>query len=479
LAFQVFRFVLLPYIGLMPQDAYYYFYGQHLALSYFDHPGMIGYIIRLFTEIFGTSAFVVKLSDFTITTFTLLAFYKLAGLFLPKQHQKSALLLLSTSILVSIVSVVSTPDVPLLLFWTLSVTALYKAIFLENKKQWLLAGLFMGLAFDSKYTAVFLQFGLIAFLIFSNKYRKLLFSKGFIGALLLSVLVSFPVLYWNYQHDFASFLFQSTQRAEGVKSFGFKPLSFLGTVTHQLIILLPALFIFIVITTFKKLKEYLLQWQLPDAKTLFLLSFFLPTFLGFFGISLFYWVKINWLMPAYITGILFIIPFIRIKWVKANIILSITFHLLLAVELLFYVVPVKSDDTWFGWEEFSENVKDVQKEYPNTFIFSADNYKTTAILNFYLDQKVYGQNIIGKFALQYDYINDDLSKLNGKNALFINSDKRFKTNLKSGEIPIKLKPYFSTITELPPIVIKHNGKIVRKFYVYYAVNYQNKTNKSF
>jgi len=215
LAFQVFRFVLLPYIGLMPQDAYYYFYGQHLALSYFDHPGMIGYIIRLFTEIFGTSAFVVKLSDFIITSFTLLAFYKLAGLFLPKQHQKSALLLLSTSVLVSIVSVISTPDVPLLLFWTLSVTALYKAVFLENKKQWLLAGLFMGLAFDSKYTAVFLQFGLIAFLILSNKYRKLLFSKGFIGAMLLSVLAAFPVLYWNYQHDFVSFLFQSTQRAEG------------------------------------------------------------------------------------------------------------------------------------------------------------------------------------------------------------------------------------------------------------------------
>jgi hypothetical protein len=38
----------------------------------------------------------------------------------------------------------------------LSLIALYKAIFLDKKSYWLLAGLLMGLAFDSKYTGVFL-----------------------------------------------------------------------------------------------------------------------------------------------------------------------------------------------------------------------------------------------------------------------------------------------------------------------------------
>jgi hypothetical protein len=49
-------------MGLMPQDAYYYLYGQNLSLSYFDHPGMIGYILRIFTDVFGQSIFVVKLA---------------------------------------------------------------------------------------------------------------------------------------------------------------------------------------------------------------------------------------------------------------------------------------------------------------------------------------------------------------------------------------------------------------------------------
>ncbi len=72
--FQLFRFLLLPFMGLMPQDAYYHFYGEHLALSYFDHPGMIGYILRGFTDVFGKTVFVVKLADFVVTSFTLFSF---------------------------------------------------------------------------------------------------------------------------------------------------------------------------------------------------------------------------------------------------------------------------------------------------------------------------------------------------------------------------------------------------------------------
>jgi len=463
-------------MGLMPQDAYYYFYGQHLALSYFDHPGMIGYALRLFSEVFGHSVFVVNLTDFTITSFTLIAFYKLSKLFLSKQKQNNALVLMSSSVMISILSIISTPDVPLLLFWTLSLIALYKAVFYNNFKQWLLAGLFMGLAFDSKYTSIFLQFGLISFLILSNKHRKLLISKGFVSSIILSILTAFPVLYWNYKHQFVSFLFQSTQRAESVTSFTIKPLSFLGTIGHELLLVIPPLFIFLVIISFKTIKKQVLKWKLPSAKILFLWCFFFPTFLGFFGISLFYWVKINWLMPGYIAGFIFASIYISKKWIKINTWFALFLHLALAIEILFYVVPIKSDDTWFGWEQLAQDVSKIQQEYPNTFIFSADNYKTTAILNFYLNKKVYGENIIGKFALQYNFIGDDLSKLDGKNALFLDSDKRIKTNAKSGIIPKDLQAYFKEVTELNPILIKHNGKTVRKFWIYYAKGYQNKPN---
>jgi hypothetical protein len=207
---------------------------------------------------------------------------------------------------------------------------------------------------------------------------------------------------------------------------------------------------------------------------LFLLAFFVPTFVGFFALTPVYWVKLNWMMPSYITGIVLAAMFISKKLVKIQILISVIFHLLISLQLFFYLVPIKSDDTWVGWEELALETEKLQEQYPNTFVFSDDSYKTTAVLNFFMDDKVYAQNIIGIHALQFDYIGDDLSLLNSKNALFIDSDKRFKNNDKKGEIHPKLTNYFETVIELNPIIIKRNGKEIRKFWVFYCTNYQSK-----
>ena len=102
IGFQLFRLLLLPFMGLMPQDAYYHFYGENLSLSYFDHPGMIGYILRTFTTVFGKSVFVVKFADFTITSLTLISFYKLGANFLSKQKLNRAIVLITSTLFISI-----------------------------------------------------------------------------------------------------------------------------------------------------------------------------------------------------------------------------------------------------------------------------------------------------------------------------------------------------------------------------------------
>lgn len=474
LAFQLFRLFLLPFMGLMPQDAYYHFYGENLSLSYFDHPGMIGYILRLFTAVFGKSVFVVKFADFFITSLTLLSFYKLGTLFLSKAKLNNALVLLSTTLFITILSVNSTPDVPLILFWTLSLIALSKAIFEDKKIYWLIAGITMGLAFDSKYTALLLQIGLLAFLFFSNTYRKLLLSPWLWASLLLSALVTFPVWYWNYQNDFASFLFQSSDRTGSISKFELQPRYFFGAIGHQVFLLLPILFITFFSLLYKHIKKALTKFSLPSDKTLFLLAFFLPTFLGFFLLTPIYWVKLNWMMPSYITGVLLAAMVLRKKHIKTQIYISGALHLLASIQVLFYVAPIKSDDTWIGWEELVIETELLQKQHPNTFIFADDGYKTTACMTFFAEQKIYAQNIIGKHALHFDYIGDDLTTLKGKNALFIDSDKRFKNELKKGNHPVELDDYFSKVSELDPIIIEINGKKTRKFWVYSCENYQPK-----
>jgi len=475
IGFQTFRLFLLPFMGLMPQDAYYYMYGQNLSLSYFDHPGIIGYILRIFTDVLGQSVFVVKFADFTITSLTIFSFYKLASLFLSKERLWRSMILVASTIFISIVSFNSTPDVPLLLFWTLSVLFLYKAIFQQKKWYWILGGIAMGLAFDSKYTALMLQIGLVAFLIFSNKYRKLFLSPWLWICLILSAVITFPVWWWNYQNEFASFAFQSSERTSSISKFEIKPKLFFGAIGHQLFLLLPILFSVFIVFSFKHIKKALIKFKLPSQNTLFLLAFFVPTFVGFFLITPIYWVKLNWMMPSYITGIIIAGMYISKKLLKIQVIISIVFHIAVASQVIFFFVPIKSDDTWVGWEELSIEVKKLQENYEEKpFLFSMDGYKTSAGLRFYLDQKVYAQNIIGLNALHFDYLNDDLQILKGTNALFIDSDKRFKNKLKKGAINEDVLKNFSTVRELQPIIINEGTARSRKFWVFYCSNYQAK-----
>jgi hypothetical protein len=464
------RLIFSCLMGLMPQDAYYDFYGRHLALSYFDHPPMIAYLLRLFTTLFGQKVFALKLADTTVTLFTIVAFFQLSKKFLPGDKPWKASALLISTIMISILSLVSTPDVPLLLCWTLSLNFLQEAIFKNKKIYWIWAGILTGLSFDSKYTAIFLMIGLIGFLLISKTRRSLLFSRWFFMFLLSFSIMILPVLIWNQQNGFASFRFQSAGRAQ--EGLNIDPLGFIGVIGHQSAILLPFLFFSFCYFLYRIFRRYGIRLNSIPEDQLFLLSFFIPLFIGFFALSFFYWVKLNWIMPAYISGIIWIARFWNKKWIRYQLIFSLLVHMALAVEIIFYVVPIRSDDTWFGWKEFSQKVDSIQRKYPHSFVFSADDYKTAAILNFYLDGPVYSKNVVGEMALQFDFVGTDLSKLNGKDAIFINSNPRF-SNLENEEssIPDSYYDYFYKIIPLQPILISKHGQVERKWSVFLCKDY--------
>ncbi len=465
----VLRIVFISIMGLMPQDAYYYFYSQHPALSYFDHPPVLAYIIRGFTAVFGTHVFVLKLADTIISLLSVLAFYMLSRRFLSRHRAGNSVAIFFSTLMLTILSLVSTPDVPLILFWCLSLLALYTAVFSEKKFYWIWVGILMGLAFDSKYTGIFLPVGLVLFLLLSNKYRKLIFSPWpWISMAFFLVTVS-PVIIWNLQTQFASFKFQSSERAGSVQ---INPVGFFGVIGHQSAILMPVLLLILITVLYKSFKKYIVKRISIDAEKLFLFCFFIPVFFGFLAISWFYWVKLNWMIPAYITGIILVGIYATRRLIRIQLIFSLVVHLLLAAEVLFYPVPIRSDDTWVGWDNLSEQVRVLKNKYPGSFIFSADDYKTSAVLNFYSSEFVYGRNIIGEPALQFDYIGTDVSVLKGRNAIFLNSMPQFKNEEKENQFPPTLMSYFDRVTEKDPIIIKKNGKAVRKFLVFECTNYR-------
>ena len=470
----IFRFLTSQFMGIMPQDAYYYFYSEHMALSYFDHPPMVAYMLRIFTAILGKSVGVIKLANFTVTLLSFWSFYYLSNMFLSKKKAIYATILYGSTLLITILSINSTPDVPLILFWTISVIFIHKAVFENKLYHWILSGISIGLAFDSKYTALFLLVSLFTFLIISKKHRHFLFSIRLALTLLFFAITISPIVYWNIDNNWISFAFQTSERATDIGKLLFQPRYLFGNIGTQLVVLLPVLFVGIVFVLYKLARKMITTKSLLNDKTNFLLSFSIPLIGFFFAVSFFYWVKMNWIMPGYITMIILASVYLGKNILKYQVYTSLVISILLFVQITFTVVPIKSDGTWFGWPELAENVESIIETYPDDFIFSADGYKTSAVLNFYLDSThVYAKNIVGGPGLQFQIIDSNLTHLIGKNAIFLDSDPRFKDVQKSNSIPEFLYDYFDTVTELDPIIIQGNKSVPqRKFLVYRCEGYR-------
>ena len=121
-------------------------------------------------------------------------------------------------------------------------------------------------------------------------------------------------------------------------------------------------------------------------------------------------------MPAYATGIILIGYLANAKkWMGYHMILSFIFHIVLLVEVSTHVVNVRSDDTWYGWKELSDKVEVLMKEYDQSyFIFSNDEYKTTAVLKFFMNgNRIYSGHILGEKGFQFTLNEMDLQKMKG------------------------------------------------------------------
>ena len=468
------RLLIVFNMGITPQDAYYHLYSEHLALSYFDHPPMVAYMLRVFGLVLGQNVIGIKLTDFIVTLASLFAFYRLARFFLSEARAFKASLFYGTTLMLSVLSINTTPDVPLMLFWTLALIFVFKALFENELWHWALAGFLIGLAFDSKYTGGFLLLGLFAFLLLSKSHRPYLFSKQSLLLLVFFGIAVFPVVYWNYSNDWISFTFQTSQRAESVETFRLQPLIFLGSLGTQLLLLVPFLFVGMVVVMWKMLLKTIKEKRLPGDKTLFLMAFSIPMILFFFSLSFFYWIKLNWSMPAYISAIILVSAFLGQGVLKGQVLTSLVLHVVLAVQIIFYPVNVESDDTWYGWEELATRVDGLMEEHPNAFLFSDDHYKTSAVLSYYLDRKVYAGNVTGGNGQQFYILDPDLSYLNGSSAIFIDSEPRFNHHEKSGGIPDARKRYFDRVEELDPILIgPSENEPLRKFHVYKCDGYNS------
>ena len=206
--------LLLAPIGILELDSFYYWdWSRHLALSYYDGAPMIAYFIRLSTLIFGNTLFAISLVGILVAALTAFIIYKTGRLFLTKEASYVAMLLWLLSPLVTQdILYQTTYDTPLTLFWASTLYFLVKYLTNNETKQLYFCGASIGLMMLSKYSGIVLILAILIFLI-STPYRKLFKNYHLYLASLLSIVIFSPVIFWNYQHEWLSFLYQlSTHR---------------------------------------------------------------------------------------------------------------------------------------------------------------------------------------------------------------------------------------------------------------------------
>ena len=120
----------------------------------------------------------------------------------------AAVMLLNASLLLGVGTVIMTPDLPLLFFWTAAFWAMARLASGGGGAWWLAAGLFGGLALDSKYTALFLWIGVGSWALLVPAVRPWLRRWQPWAACAIGLSLFAPVLAWNAAHGWAGFVRQ-------------------------------------------------------------------------------------------------------------------------------------------------------------------------------------------------------------------------------------------------------------------------------
>lgn len=357
---------------------YYWDWGRHLALSYFDGPPLVAYLIHGFTLLFGSSSqsinFIGLICNLIITFFI----YQLSKFLFNKNIALLSILLwiFSSSSFIQYNLKVEY-DTPVTLFWIMTLYLFAIAHFQKKSFYLYLAGISAGLMMLSKYTGVILFLSIFIMMLFSKDYRGLFKNKHLYFSGALSVIVFSPVIIWNFQHHFTSFLFQLNH--------GFKHLLNYNHILQYIMLtfsmyhLIFTLFIYFIIMNRKK--------AFSDPRLEIILYPALTTFLFFLFVSP-YSFKNNWNNTFYITAVIFVAYCLmqNIKWRKIVPVIFIFNFLIIGTITLFILNngALFSYDMDYGGHQSKSDVLNIRQYYhPGDIVFTS-HYTLGSELAFYL-----------------------------------------------------------------------------------------------
>ena len=206
------RLVYAGQVELLPEETYYWNYGQHLDLGYLDHPPMVAWLIRLGTTLFGNTEFGVRIGTLCTAGLASLFACMLTRNLFGDRCALVSLVLMQALPFFFLAGLLTTPDVPLTAAWAGALYFLERALFAGRARAWLAAGVCIGLGLISKYTIGMLVLATVLFVCLDRPSRRWLSRWEPYTALVIAAAIFSPVIIWNARNEWASFAFQTSRR---------------------------------------------------------------------------------------------------------------------------------------------------------------------------------------------------------------------------------------------------------------------------
>jgi 4-amino-4-deoxy-L-arabinose transferase-like glycosyltransferase len=199
-------------LELYPDEAQYWLWSRHLAFGYFSKPPVIAWLIWMTTHIGGDAEAWLRIGSPLINAATALVISRIALCLYGKDLKGGWVGLAAAAIFslmpgIQLSSVLITTDTPLLFFLALMVWACAALpLATPRSRLWIAAGMgaALGLAFLSKYAAIYALASLGAHLALSREARRAWTPPMAIAFFVVLFAVFAPNMIWNYQHHFST-----------------------------------------------------------------------------------------------------------------------------------------------------------------------------------------------------------------------------------------------------------------------------------
>jgi len=258
----LFRLLFATWFGLGIDESYMVAAGRQFQLSYFDHPPLAWWLASGSAHLFGSeAAIVVRLPFIALFSLSTWLIYRLGtNLLSAEAGLWSAVLFNLVPVLGFTAASWVVPDGPLicaLLGFALCFSEALETEGWAASRWWSGVGICAGLAMLAKYSAVLTFAGAAIYLLTQPAHRRWLADPRPWIAAIIALLLFVPVVVWNAEHGWASFVFQSS------RSLGhhFRPLLPIVTLAGEALFLMPWIWLPLVLCFGRAVRAGPAQWR--------------------------------------------------------------------------------------------------------------------------------------------------------------------------------------------------------------------------